>query len=104
MKPIFIDSQLFRGRVGGVTHVRENPSEKDVTVPPARLITDNSGAMWTLGTEYAKTSDGWGFDFNVLRNDVDTGEMASKIEFKSGRVRIFSSSLGWRVWNGRTFV
>lgn len=104
MKPIFIDSQPFRGLVGGSVHVRENRSERGVTVPPARLITDETGAMWTLGTEYAKTADGWGFDFNVLRNDIDTGEMASRIEFKGGKVRIFSSSLGWRVWTGKTFI
>jgi len=98
----FIDSQPFRGLVGGAIHTRENPSERDVEIPPARLITDMGGGMWTLGTEYVVGRDG-SLEFNVLRNDVDIGEIASKIVHRNGRVVIFGTN-GWRRWNGRTFI
>lgn len=99
MKP---DSQPFRGLVGGTVHTRENPSDFDVEIPPARLITDSMGGMWSLGTEFISGKNGW-LEFNVLRNDVDTNETAMKIVYKKGRVAIFGR-YGWKYWNDKTFV
>jgi len=89
------DAHLLIGRLGGVTYRRENPTEAYVTVPPALLITDSDGAAWTLGIQYIQ--HGQVFEFNVLRNDVDTGEMASRIEYRRGVVRIYGID-GWRTW------
>lgn len=97
------DAHLLLGKIGGKTFRRENPSEAYVCVPPALLITDSDGGTFTLGGEYVQR--GWVFEFNVLRNDVDTGEMASKIEYRGGIVRIFGVD-GWRSWGRarRSFV
>ena len=89
------DAHLLLGRLGGQTFRRENPSEAYVCVPPALLVTDSDGGTFTLGLEYVQC--GWTFEFNVLRNDVDTGEMASRIEYRGGVVRIFGKN-GWRSW------
>jgi hypothetical protein len=70
-------------------------------VPPALIITDSNGATRTLGTEYVNR--GWAYYFNVLRNDVDTGELAAKIEYQRGKVRIWTHS-GWKVWTERRCV
>jgi len=34
---------------------------------------------------------------------VETGEIASRIERRAGRVRIFTEA-GWKRWTGTTFV
>jgi hypothetical protein len=96
------DSVLLTGTVNGARYERENCSEEYVEIPPAYLITDETGAMWSFGTEYATGRDRH-FEFNVLRNDVDTGEMASRITYRSGKVRIFGSA-GWRTWTGKYFL
>jgi hypothetical protein len=95
------DSILLTGTINGTRYERENRSEAYVEVPPALLITDERGGMWTLGTEYL-SYDGQ-FEWNVLRDDVDTGEMASKIVCRGGRVMIYGRD-GRRIWNGRAFV
>jgi len=72
-------------------------TESYVSVPPALVITDEQGAVWTLGFNVAprdKTPDGE-FAFNVLRNGIETGEIASRIERRNGRVRIFTVD-GWK--------
>jgi len=92
------DSELLVGRANGVRFLRNDQTEAYVEIPPAYIITDSSGATWTLGTEYVQK--GWCFYFNVLRNDVDTGELACKILYQRGRVRIFSPE-GWKVWTCR---
>jgi len=71
-----------------------------VAIPPAHLITDSDGAMWTLGFKYNR--DG---EINVLRNDMDTGEFAVRIEYRKGQVRIFGKT-GWRTFsrNRRHFI
>lgn len=81
-----------------------------VSSPPALVIVDESGAVWTLGLSMERKQSGVGglcpngeFAFNVLRNGVDTGEVASRIERRAGRIRIFTVS-GWKRWNGRTFI
>ena len=78
--------------------LRENPTEPYVEIPPAYIITESNGATWTLGNEYVQK--GWQFYFSVMRNDVDTGELACKIIYQRGRVRIFSPE-GWKVWTSR---
>lgn len=73
-------------------------TESYVSVPPALTITDEQGAIWTLGSMIApkdKTPDGE-FAFNVLRNGVEIGEIASRIERRNGKVRIFTIK-GWKV-------
>lgn len=98
---MIVDSQLLEGRADGVTYRRENATEPYVEIPPAYIITDSSGATWTLGSEYV-----WHGQFiymNVLRNDIDTGELASKIVYQRHKVRIWTKS-GWRVWTGKFFI
>lgn len=80
-------------------------TETYVSSPPALVITDERGARWCLGTEFARMDDrpNGEFAFNVLRDGVETGEYASRIERRGGRVRIFTRS-GWKYWTGRAFV
>ena len=100
----FKDSELLTGRALGTTFTRENATEPYVEIPPAFLITDSSGATWTLGTEYIHNpGSDWGMEFNVLRNDVDTGEFASRIVYQRHKVRIFGKA-GWRCWSGKSFI
>ena len=101
MRAVLKDSYLLSGKADGRTYYRENPTEAYVESPPAYIITDSSGATWTLGSTYIQI--GQVFEFGVLRNDVDTGEMASKIVYQRGRVKIYGVN-GWRIWNGRTFI
>ncbi len=105
MRALLRDSELLKGRADGATYLRENATEPYVECPPAYIITDSSGATWTLGAHY--TQHGERFEFSVMRNDVDTGEMASKIVYQRGKVRIFGrhdGRPGWRVWTGKFFV
>ncbi len=91
----------FVGRVLGQPFYRTNPTESYVEVPPALLITDERGDCWTLGHEY--TQHGQRFFWNVLRNDQETGELAERISYRAGKLRIH----GWygsRIWNGQTFI
>lgn len=101
MRAILRDSELLLGRAGGATFRRENATEAYVEVPPAYVITDSSGATWTLGAHYIQR--GQAFEFGVMRNDVYVGEMAAKIVYRLGKVRIFGAD-GWRVWTGKFFV
>jgi len=81
-------------------HITENY----VSVPPALTITDEGGAVWTLGFEIApkrKSPDGE-FAFPVLRNGLDMLEIASRIERRSGKIKIFTCD-GWKTWTGRSF-
>ena len=79
-------------------------TESYVSVPPALTITDERGDVWTLGMNSAPkgaTPDGE-FAFDVLRNGAGTGEVASRIERRNGKVRIFTRD-GWKSWNGHSF-
>ncbi len=78
------DDHLLIGHAGGQTVRRNDKSESYVVIPPAYVITDSDGAMWTAG--FTMTPYG---EFNVLRNDVDTGEYAERIEYRNGVVRLF---------------
>ena len=101
MKPILRDSELLTGRALGETYLRENKTESYVEVPPALIITDPSGTTFTMGFRYIEYAGH--FEFNVLRDDIDTGEFAEKIVMQAGTVRIFGKDR-WRTWNGRTFI
>jgi len=98
MQAVLKDSELLVGRANGVHFRRNDATEPYVEIPPAYIITDSSGATWTLGNEYVQK--GWAFYFSVMRNDVDTGELACKIIYQRGRVRIFTPD-GWKVWTSR---
>jgi hypothetical protein len=82
------------------THV----SETYTATPPALFIIDEANNHWTLGFIYQRLRDSPGgeFSFNVLLNGKDTGEFASRIERRSGKVRIFARG-GFKIWNGRSF-
>lgn len=90
----------FVGRFDGVKFFRERKTENDVVIPPALIITDEQGDTWTLGRNYNNLRD---MEFDVMRNDQWTGEYASRIEFRRGRVRIFNR-MGTKLWSGRTFI
>lgn len=77
-------------------------SEPYVCIPPALVIRDRDGASWTLGFRRGATSTGE-YEFDAVRNGIDTGETACRIEYRAGKVRIFGAD-GWRTWNGRTFI
>jgi hypothetical protein len=78
------DAHLLIGRALGQTFRRANPTENDVVIPPALVITDSDGTTWRMGLEYNDR-----FEFQVLKNDAPTGEFASRIEYRRGVVTIF---------------
>lgn len=82
---------------GEQTHI----TEAYVSSPPALVIVDERGDVWTLGTEYGYGPRGE-FAFNVLCNGQNTGEFASRIERRAGKIRIFGAQ-GWKVWTGQSF-
>ena len=97
------DAHLLIGRALGQTWRRNDKTEAYVCIPPAMIITDSDGATWTLGFRYVIHNHE--YEFNVLRNDVDTDEMAKRIEYTKGVVRIFGH-YGWKSFsrNRRHFI
>lgn len=82
------------------THITENY----VSSPPALIVVDSSNTVWTLAaTPNLARSPRGEYAFDVLMNGLKTGEVASRIERRGGKIRIFTSS-GWRTWNGRAFI
>lgn len=77
-------------------------TEGYVSIPPALVIRDGEGALWTLGFDRGGWRTGE-FEYDVVRNGVKTGEHACRIEYRGGKIRIFGSA-GWRTWSGRTFI
>lgn len=80
-------------------------TESYVAVPPALIITDEVGAIWTLGVIEATpdySPDGE-YAFSVLRDGVNMGEIASRIERRSGKIKIFTRH-GMKIFNGRCFI
>ena len=98
---------------GEQTHI----TEPYVSSPPALLIIDERGMVWTLGFQIAAPSNhGYmsnyetkyeapkgEFAFNVLKNGQNVGEFASRIERRKGKVRILTAT-GWKNWTGVCFV
>jgi len=74
-------------------------TENYVSSPPALWIIDETNACWTLGFNPGEAPSGE-FAFNVLRDGINTGVFASRIERRNGRIRCFTKD-GWKVWNGR---
>lgn len=103
MAQLLFDKHLLAGTVNGLRYERENKTENDVEIPPAYLITDSDGAMWTFGPQY--TIHNGEYQFSVLRNDVDTGEVAKRIVYRRGVVCIFGH-YGWKRFsrNRRHFI
>jgi hypothetical protein len=80
-------------------------TEDYVSSPPALTIFDETGAVWTLSNDIADhkwIAPSGEFCFTVLRNGFPTGERASRIERRSGKIRIFTVS-GWKRWTGKSF-
>lgn len=80
-------------------------TEEYVSTPPALWIHDARGDVWTLGMTFARMDDApqGEFAFNVLRNGQETGEYASRIERRRGKVRIFTRQ-GTKTWTGQSFL
>jgi hypothetical protein len=86
---------------GEQTHITEHY----VSSPPALHITDERGDVFVLGfnTGHRGQSPDGEFAFNVLHNGHETGEIASRIERRNQRIRIFTRD-GWKRWNGKSFI
>jgi hypothetical protein len=79
------------------THITENY----VASPPALIIVDEANNVFTLGFQQQVGPRGE-YGFPVLLNGLPTGEVASRIERRNGKVRIFTTS-GFKRWNGKSF-
>jgi len=77
-------------------------TENYVSTPPALLVLEANGTVWTLGFNRIFGPRGE-FAFDVLKDGVFTGEWASRIERRGGKIRIFTAD-GFKVWNGRSFT
>lgn len=97
-KSSFAQSIGYMRRAGPQTHVTEDY----VCTPPALTITDETGAVWSLGMT-SRGVHGGEFLFDVLRNGLLAGEIANRIERRSGKISIFGPE-GRKGWNGRSFV
>jgi hypothetical protein len=93
MAELLFDRHLLTGTINGLRYERENKTESDVEIPPAFLITDSDGACWTFGPQYLEHNGD--YEFSVMRNDVDTGEVAKRIVYRRGVVCIFGH-YGWK--------
>jgi hypothetical protein len=76
---------------GEQKHITENY----VSIPPALVITDEAGNIWTLGFKFGPISGGE-YTFNVLCNGVDTGKLANRIERRKNEIWIFTLT-GWEL-------
>lgn len=77
-------------------------TEAYVSIPPALVIRDKDGALWTLGFDQGEFRTGE-FEYDIVRNGRKTGEFGCRIEFRNGKVKIFGAA-GWRTWNGKSFI
>jgi len=94
-------SQQYRNIRGPMHHI----TESYVSSPPALWIMDEWGTTWKLGNQTMdpRLSPDGEFAFEVLMNSIGTGYIASRIERRNGKVRIFTRD-GWLNWTGRSFV
>ncbi len=83
---------------------QQHITEAYVSVPPALTITDEVGAVWTVGFKAAEPDESprGEFAFEVLRDGVGMNEIASRIERRNGKVRVLTKT-GWKVWGGQFF-
>ena len=77
-------------------------TESYVSSPPALMIFDECGDVWTLDMDLQPGPYGE-YAFSVLRNGVRMGAVASRIERRKGKIRVFTVD-GWRQWSGHSFV
>jgi hypothetical protein len=77
-------------------------TENYVSTPPALLVLEGNRTMWTLGFNRIFSPKGE-FAYDVLKDGVWTGEWASRIERRAGRIKIFTP-VGSKTWNGRSFT
>ncbi|SRR6266852_3120466 len=82
-------------------------TENYVASPPALFIrSDDSRNVFALGmqefTHHSRGIKGL-FHYNVLRNGYETGEWASRIEKRGGRVSIHTPD-GTKRWTGKVFI
>lgn len=77
-------------------------TEEYVASPPALIIFDERGDVWTLGFEMYPGPRGE-YAFDILRNGVKIGERGSRIERRVGKIRIFTPDGVWKRWTGKTF-
>lgn len=87
---------MLVGQIHGLRYERVNATESYVEIPPAFIITDVDGSAWTFGAQYAQ--HGSDYEFAVMRNDVDTGEVAKRIVYQNKQVKIFGS-YGWKTFS-----
>lgn len=80
------------------THITENY----VSSPPALIIVDEANNVFTLGFQQMAGPRGE-YGFPVLLNGQPTGEVASRIERRNGKIRIFTET-GFKRWTGRSFI
>ncbi len=92
-------------RDGEQVHISDTYVSTGGARASAAHLDDADGARWCLG--YAVGIKGRSpkgqFCYNVLRNGMEVGEMASVIEMRLGVVRIYTET-GWKRWNGHTFI
>lgn len=88
----------YRFRPSEQTHI----TEQYVSSPPALIIVDERGDVWTLGMKIGEGPRGE-YAFPVLRNSAYAGIFASRIERRGGGIRAFTSD-GWKRWGGRSFL
>ena len=85
------------------THV----TEEYVSSPPALWVINSQNQVFTLSEQMGTIWNGnkvmGEFVFEVLMNGNRTGQFASRIEMRRGKVRIFTKS-GWKHWTGRQFI
>ena len=88
-----------------VSNVEQNNiTETYVSSPPALYLIDEHAVVWTLGTYLSGLPvSGGEFVFDVLRNGERTGEVASRIEKRNGRMSIFGTN-GFKRWTGNSFI
>lgn len=92
----------FVGRLMGVDYLRVNSTESSVSVPPALIVTDERGDVWSIGFRHDQH-----MQWEVLRNDRVTGEFAERIVHRvldSRRVVSIWSDGRWKNWTGQSFL
>jgi hypothetical protein len=77
-------------------------TEEYVASPPALIIYDERGDVWTLGFDMRLAPSGE-YAFDILRNGVKIGERGSRIERRGGAIRIFTPEGVWKRWTGKSF-
>jgi hypothetical protein len=87
---------LLVGSATGVVFDRVNPTESYVVIPPAWIITDTDGAVWTFGNEFNTYGE-----INVLRNDVSIGEFAQWIAYHRNKVILIGKDGSRRLSHSR---